>query len=138
VKRFEPFGQQVAREATVEVDRAAFVCQVLMAYKSPELKRRLGLGYGDTGGGYKDERVKAEKYVLDNAFNLAILWQLYTRGPFGLLRANAFKRAVERATEAAKAARGAAVSSLPDVPDEPEGILGVKPVAEGLGGQPDA
>jgi hypothetical protein len=138
VKKFEPFRQQVAREATVEVDKAAFVCQVLMAYKSPELKRRLGLGYGSGGAGYKDERQKAEKYVLDNAFNLAILWQLYTRGPFGLLRANAFKRAVERSTEIAKSARGAAVSSLPGVPDEPEGILGVKPVAGALGGQPDA
>lgn len=137
MKKFEPFWEQVAREATVEVDRAAFVCQVLMAYKSPELKRRLGLGYGGTGGGYKDERIKAEKYVLDNAFNLAILWQLYTRGPFGLLRANAFKRAVEQATEVARAARGGAIAEIkPEGPDG--GFLGVEPMAGGLGGQPDA
>lgn len=131
MKRFEPFMGQVAREATVEVDKAAFVCQVLMAYKSPELKRRLGLGFGGTGGGYKDERIKAEKYVLDNAFNLAILWQLHTRGPFGLMRANAFKRAVERCTKAAQAARGGALAGIkPEGPGS--GFLGVEPIAKGL------
>jgi hypothetical protein len=97
MKLRETFYDRLAREAVVEVDRAAFACQVLMAYKSPELKRHLGLGYGAQGRGYKEQRKDADKYVIDNAFHLSILWQLYTRGPLGTLRAKRFARAVERA-----------------------------------------